>query len=67
MNFTQVLDEIPRLSAIELQQISRLVDELQESKPKPEWRAEVINGRTLLVAPRIIRQSEVEAILDEFP
>ena len=74
MSTRDIIAELPHLTLAELhaveQRIAELTAELNSLlRPgaAPELHAESIAGRLVLAGPRIIRQSEVEAILDEFP
>lgn len=72
MSAREILAELPRLTSDELRVVARRIHELTSAQPTPTgetgtMRAERIEGRLLLVSPRVIRQAEVDAILDEFP
>lgn len=70
MSFADVLAEIPRLTPEQRREVLRRMAEAEAPVPGPargSFRAEQIDGRLLLVAPRMIRQSEVDAILADFP
>ena len=68
MSFAEIVAEIPKLS---LEQRADLLRHLHAcsfaDQPAPGFSAQRLNGRLVLAAPRVIRQSEVDSILDEFP
>ena len=66
MSAGQIIEELPRLTPAELQAIERRILEITtrySAKLRPENSA----GRLVLVGPRLIRQAEVDAILEELP
>jgi hypothetical protein len=70
MSFAEVLSEIPRLTREQRQEVLRRVidaDEAAASGGQDMYCARQADGRVVLVAPRTIRQAEVEAILEELP
>ncbi len=66
MSTSQIIEELPRLSAAELREIERHISELTNAAAS-ELHAENIGGRLVLAGPRLIRQADVDAILDELP
>jgi hypothetical protein len=66
MSARQIIEELPRLTSAELREIERRASELIHP-PGTSLRAEQIGGRLVLVGPRVILQSEVDAILEELP
>lgn len=73
MSAREILAELSRLTPAELRAVERRILELTSSAPTipsgagEGMRAERLGGRLRLVSPRVIRQAEVDAILDEFP
>ena len=75
MSAREIIEELPHLSASELQAIEQRIAELAARNLTAAGglldgralRAERLDGRLLLSGPRTIRQAEVEAILAEFP
>ena len=70
MSTRQIIAELPRLTVAELHTVGQRVAELtsrQTNDAARGLRAERIAGRLILAGPRVVRQAEVEAILDEFP
>jgi hypothetical protein len=71
MSAREILEELPRLSSAELQAVRQRVGELTSRQRSPAaanpLHVERSAGRLVLAGPRIVRQAEVEAILDEFP
>ena len=68
MSFADVLSEIPNLTPEERQEVARLVSKLNQSEASPaNLRLQRRNGELLLVGTRVIRQSEVDAILADWP
>ena len=70
MSTRQIIAELPRLTAAELHAVGQRIAELtsrQTTDAGTGLRAERIAGRLILAGPRVVRQGEVEAILDEFP
>ena len=66
MSFAEVLSEIPRLTPEQRQEVPRRVMDANEAAALEglnSFCARQIDGRLVLVAPRIIRQAEVDAIL----
>lgn len=66
MSAGQIIEELPRLTPAELQAIERRILEITTRYPA-RLRAENSAGRLVLVGPRLIRQPEVDAILEELP
>ena len=75
MSAREIIEELPRLTAAELQAVEQRINELISravtggSRPVNGrlLRPERIAGRLILTGPQTIRQSEVDAILEEFP
>ncbi len=70
MSTREIIAELPRLTVAELQAVGQRIAELtsrQATDAGSGLRAERIAGRLILAGPRVVRQAEVEAILDEFP
>jgi hypothetical protein len=68
MSVAEVLSEIQRLTPDQRREILRRVTDLDVAEsPASSFCARQIDGRLVLVAPRTIRQVEVEAILEESP
>ena len=70
MSTRQIIAELPRLTVAELHAVGQRIAELtsrQTTDAGTGLRAERIAGRLILAGPRVVRQAEVEAILDEFP
>ena len=74
MSTREIIAELPRLTLAELHaiehRIAALTAELNSiltPGAATELHAERIAGRLVLAGPRVVRQAEVEAILDEFP
>ena len=70
MSTREIIAELPRLTVAELRAVEERVIELtsrQTTDAAKGLRAERIAGRLILAGPRVVRQAEVEAILDEFP
>jgi hypothetical protein len=74
MSTREIIAELPRLTLDELHAIEQRIAELTaelNSLLSPgavtELHAERIGERLVLAGPRVVRQTEVEAILDEFP
>ncbi len=70
MSFAEVLDEIPRLTPDQRREVLRRVRDAEAvSSPAMAegFLSERVDGRLILRAPRVIRQVEVDAILEEFP
>jgi len=65
MSAQEIIAELPKLKPDEFRLVQEKVDDL--AKVKNRLHAERIAGRLILAGPRIVRQTEVEAILDEFP
>ena len=66
MSTREIIAELPRLTVAELRAVEQRIAELT-SEASRGLRAERIAGHLILAGPRVIRQAEVEAILDEFP
>ena len=70
MSAREIIAELPRLTVAELHAVEQRIVELttrQTSDAGSGLRAERVAGRLVLAGPRLVRQAEVEAILDEFP
>ena len=70
MSTREIIAELPRLTLDELHAVEQRIAELtsrQQTSAVAGLRAERIAGRLVLTGPQIVRQAEVEAILDEFP
>ena len=70
MSTREIIAELPRLTAAELRAVEQRIAELTTSRTTGDGlalRAERRAGRLILAGPRVVRQAEVEAILDEFP
>jgi len=70
MSFAEVLAEIPKLTPEqrrELLQHVQNVDNFVHANAAPGFVTKRSAGRLILSAPRVIRQAEVDAILNEFP
>jgi len=75
MSAREIMDELPRLTVAELKAVERRIGELSfrttEKAGLPftggTLRVERIAGRLVFSGARVVRQAEVEAILDEFP
>ena len=70
MSTREIIAELPRLTLAELHAVEQRIAELtsrQQTSAVAGLYAECIPGRLVLAGPQIVRQAEVEAILDEFP
>ena len=70
MSFAKVLAEIPKLTSEQRRELLRRVRDVENGSvpaAAPGFVSQRPSGRLVLSAPRMIRQSEVEAILNEFP
>jgi hypothetical protein len=70
MSFAEVLAEIPKLTPEQRRELLQLVRDAENGSPVDAAAGFVSqrpNGRLVLRAPRVIRQAEVDAILNEFP
>jgi hypothetical protein len=68
MSFAEILDEIQRLTPEQRREVLRRACDAKVASAAAEgFRSERVDGRLVLLAPRVIRQVEVEAILNEFP
>ena len=71
MSYAQVLAEIPRLTPAQRREVLRRVCDAEVAAGSPMtvagYRSERVDGRLVLTAPRVIRQAEVVAILEEYP
>ena len=74
MSTREIIAELPRLTLAELHVIEHRIAELTGElnsiltpRAATELHAERIAGRLVLAGPRVVRQTEVETILDEFP
>jgi hypothetical protein len=70
MSFAEVLSEIPRLTPEQRREVLRRVMDAEEATAvggQKLFCTRQVDGRLVLVAPRTIRQAEVEAILEELP
>ncbi len=66
MSACQIIEELPRLTVAELREVERRSAELVVQRGAA-LRAERLEGRLVLAGNRVVRQSEVEAILNELP
>jgi len=72
MSAREIIDELPKLTPAELQEIQLRINELAcasvpDASSKSMLHPQAIDGRLVLSGSRTIRQSEVDAILAEFP
>ena len=70
MSTREIIAELPRLTLAELHAVEQRIVELtsrQTTDAGTGLHAERVSGRLILAGPRVVRQAEVEAILDEFP
>ena len=69
MSTREIIAELPRLTAADLHAVEQRIVELtsRTTAAATGLRAERIDGHLILAGPRVVRQAEVEAILDEFP
>ena len=70
MSTREIIAELPRLTLAELHAVEKRITELtsrQTTGAATGLHAERVAGRLVLAGPRVVRQAEVEAILDEFP
>ena len=74
MSVREIIAELPRLTVAELHAIEQRIGELASHQTErgahsssASLHTERIAGSLVLTGPRITRQAEVEAILDEFP
>jgi hypothetical protein len=70
MSTREIIAELPRLTVAELRAVEQRIVELtarQTSGAGSGLHTERIAGHLILAGPRVVRQAEVEAILDEFP
>ncbi len=75
MSTREIIAELPGLEAADLAAIEHRIRELTARRAVPTGeasrpgvlRAERTANRLVLAGPRVIRQAEVEAILEEFP
>jgi hypothetical protein len=70
MSFAEVLAEIPRLTPEQRRELLRRVQSVENSAgaaAAPGFVTRRPTGSLVLSAPRVIRQAEVDAILNEFP
>ncbi len=70
MSTREIIAELPRLTVAELRAVEQRIVELtsrETTDAAKGLRAACIAGRLILAGPRVVRQAEVEAILDEFP
>jgi len=65
MSAQEIIAELPKLKPDEFRLVQAKVEDLAKSKHR--LHAERSAGRLVLAGPRIVRQAEVEAILEEFP
>jgi hypothetical protein len=66
MSTREIIAELPRLTLAELYAVEQRIAELT-AQAGQGLHAERVAGRLILAGPRVVRQAEVEAILDEFP
>ena len=69
MSTREIIAELPHLTFAELRAVEQRIVGLTSgvSHAARSLRAERIAGRLVLAGPRVIRQAEVDASLDEFP
>jgi len=70
MSFAELLAEIPRLTPEQRGELLRHVQSLENGSGAavmPGFVTKRRAGRLVLSAPRVIRQVEIDAILNEFP
>ena len=71
MSYAEVLAEIPRLTPAQRREVLRRVCDAEVAAGSATavagYRSERVDGRLVLTAPRVIRQAEVLAILEEYP
>ena len=70
MSTRDIIAELPRLTVAELHAVGQRIAELTARQTADAARglhAERVAGHLILAGPRVVRQAEVEAILDEFP
>jgi hypothetical protein len=70
MSLSEVISEIARFSRAQRLELLRVVlklDDVRTNKDSHALHAERVSGRLLLVGPDVIRQEQVDAILEEFP
>jgi len=70
MSTREIIAELPSLSLTELHAVEQRIAELTARRTVETTaglHAERIAGHLVLVGPCVVRQAEVETILDEFP
>ncbi len=70
MSTREIIAELPRLTLAELHAVEQRIAVLtsrQTIGADTRLRAERVAGHLVLAGSRVVRQAEVEAILDEFP
>ncbi len=75
MSAREIIEQLPCLTAAELDAVRQRINELisreaagvSSRSDGQTLRAERIEGQLVLTGPGIVRQAEVDAILDEFP
>lgn len=70
MSFAEVLAEIPKLTPEQRRELLRRVQSVENragAPAVPGFVAQRTTGSLVLRSPRVIRQTEVDAILNEFP
>jgi hypothetical protein len=70
MSFAEVLEQIPRFSPEQLRKIvevANLHKDQAASSKRPRLRLSKKDGRLIATSDEVIRQSEVDAILTDFP
>jgi hypothetical protein len=64
----EIMQQLPRLTSAELQAIEQRAAELiSRASNGRSLHPERIDGRLVLTGPGILRQADVDAILNEFP
>lgn len=71
----EIIEQLPRLTADELQAVEQRISELISGKKIVAnaasygrvLRPERVDGRLVLTGSGLVRQAEVDAVLDEFP
>ena len=69
MSAREIIAELAHLTVAELRAVELRINELtvHSSETEQGLRAERVAGRLMLAGSRVVRQAEIEAILDEFP
>lgn len=68
MSAREIMEQLPRLTAAELQAVEQRAAELvSHTANGRSLHPQRIDGRLVLTGPEVVRQSDVDAILDEVP